>query len=83
MIQKFCIRKTNDTSDDRCSQCLCRLYRKRVCSVFKALKREWPTLVENLRDENERLVENNDRLRGELVLANRLLFRMDCSARVN
>jgi hypothetical protein len=52
--------------------------------VYRLTLKQWPELVEHLRDENERLTTKNEYLRVELVAANRLLFRLGyAQARLN
>jgi predicted RNase H-like nuclease (RuvC/YqgF family) len=86
MIHKFCIRN----QEDRCIQCRDYAPKKRVCPAYRILLKQAPELLEHLRHENERLTriaqemtETNQRLRQELVAANRTLFREEISGVVN
>ena len=55
-IHKHCV--PND--EDRCNQCRDYAPRKRVCPVYRLTLKQWPELVEHLRDENERLTTKNE-----------------------
>ena len=73
MIQKFCV----PNPDDRCTQCRCRNVlknRKRGCSVYRGMQKQWPEVFERLQQENVRPTDNNTHLREELTAANRRLF---------
>jgi hypothetical protein len=72
LIQKFCVRNP----DDQCTQCRCRLRKKRrLCPVFKGMAKSWAEVYEYIRGELDRLTEENEKLKQQLTFARRRASR--------